>query len=127
MKRSRSASESLLAFLRTRTISGTEPARAVPIRASSETSPFFALGWPNFPAVKKETEDPLVGTVKVSALAKAPVVPARNTMAPPPGADLPESFRLTVGPGAPAGLVTRIRQGDGAQDTNRVLGFRLLL
>ena len=34
---------------------------------------------------------------------------------------------LTVGPGAPAGLVTRTRHGDGDHETYLAEGFELLL
>src|ERR1700716_2729203 len=126
-KRLRSAVESALAFFRTRTIAATEPTRAAPLRAWIVTSPLPALGFPNLPAAKNGTVVPLVGTGRVTLLENTTVVPLRNTTTPPPAADTAVIFRLTVGDGAPAGLVTRVRQGDGAQGTKRAVGLALLL
>ena len=70
------------------------------------TSPLLTLGCPNFPATKNGTDVPLIGTGSVTLLENAPVVPLRNTTAPPPAADTPVTFKLTVGAGAPIdGLV----------------------
>jgi hypothetical protein len=91
------------------------------------TSPLLTLGRPNLPATKKETETPVTGTGKVRLLVKDPVVFLRNTTAPPSASDLPVILTLTIDEVAPAGLVTRIRQGDGAHEMNRALGFVLLL
>ena len=77
------------------------------------------LGLPNFPAIKKGTEAPEIGTVSESVFEKRPVVPLRNTTAPPVGdAEVLESLTLTVGVVAPAGFVTRMRHGEGAHETN---------
>src|SRR5512136_3059744 len=88
-KRSRSPEVRLLAFLRTRTITGTEPTTALPAVAWMVTSPLLVLGRPNFPATKNETGVPFVGSGRVNELENAPVVPWRNTTAPAPAADLP--------------------------------------
>src|SRR5262249_23344693 len=127
MKRSRSPFVRLLAFLRMRTMTGTEPTSVVPTRASILTSPLSVLGCPNFPAVKNGTVVPLVGTVSVRVLANVPVVPLRNPTAPPFAADTPAILTLTVGVLVPAGLDTRIRHGDGDHVTNRASGAMLLL
>src|SRR6266481_280865 len=127
IKRSRSAGVKLLAFLRTRTMIGTEPTTVLPCDAWMVTSPLLTLGRPNLPATKNGTAAPLVGSARVSELANAPVVPLRNTTAPPPAADLPVTCTFTLGPAAPEALVTRIWQGDGNHDTNRDRGSALLL
>src|SRR5687768_6168914 len=103
-----------------RTISGTEPTRAVPTRASRVTSPLLTLGRPNLPATKIRAEAPLIGSGTVTLLENVPV-PERKTTAPPPATDLPVIRTLTVGEVAPDGSVTRIRQGEGAHDTKRLL------
>src|SRR5215203_1999612 len=126
-KRSRSPAVSRLAFLRTRTITGTEPTSVVPVRASIVTSPLLMLGRPNRPATKNDTEAPLIGTARVKLFPNAPVVPERKTTTPPVVVDLPVICTLTVGEVAPDGLVTRIRQGEGAHETNRAPGLTLLL
>jgi hypothetical protein len=46
---------------------------------------------------------------------------------PPPAAEVLVIRMLTVGPGAPAGLVTRTRHGDGDHETYLPVGFELLL
>ena len=103
-------------------------------RASIVTSFRARLGRPNLPATKNRTVVPASGTNKSSVSVKAPVVPLRNTTAPPLAADTDLSRTLTriggkgrggTGKGKPAGFVTRIRQGDGAQPTNPA--FALLL
>ena len=103
------------------------PTMVLPTRASILTSPSLVLGWPNLPAVKNETLVPFTGSVSVSVGANAPVVPLRNPTEPPFAADVLESLTDAFGPAAPAGLVTRIRHGDGAHETNCALGFVLLL
>jgi hypothetical protein len=87
----------------------------------------LTLGRPNLPATKNGTEAPLIGTVTVTLGENAPVVPVRNTTAPALAADTPVIVTLTVGEVAPDGLVTRIRHGDGAQETKRAPGNALLL
>ena len=110
-----------------RTITGSDPTSVVPMRASILTSPLATLGRPNRPAAKKGTEVPLTGTVTVRLLANAPVVARRNTSSPPLAADTLAMRTLTVGPVAPDGLVTRIRQGEGAQVRKRAFAAALLL
>jgi hypothetical protein len=110
-----------------RTITFTEPTKSVPNLASILTSALLLLGRPNFPATKKGTEVPLIGTVNVSVFANAPVVPLRKTTAPPEAAEVLERRIVTVGVIAPEGFVTRIRHGEGVHDTNCALGFMLLL
>src|SRR4029079_2341605 len=97
------------------------------VRASIVTSPLFTLGFPKRPATKNGTVLPFMGTVSVTLFENAPVVPLRKTTSPPPATDLPVICTLTVGVVAPAGLVTRMRQGDGAHDTKRAFGLGLLL
>ena len=99
----------------------------VPVRASILTSPLLTLGRPNRPATKNGTEAPLIGTGTVRLLENAPVAFLPNATSPPPAADRPVICTLTSGVVAPDGLVTRIRQGDGAHDTKRVMGLTLLL
>ena len=53
--------------------------------------------------------------------------PRKLTTRPTPAAEVPVIRMLTVGPGAPAGLVTRTRHGDGDHETYRAVGFELLL
>jgi hypothetical protein len=110
-----------------RTMTLAAPTMVLPTRASILTSPSLVLGWPNLPAVKNETLVPFTGSVSVSVGANAPVVPLRNPTEPPFAADVLESLTDAFGPAAPAGLVTRIRHGDGAHETNCALGFVLLL
>src|SRR5262245_2821684 len=110
-----------------RTIRATEPTSVLPARASIFTSPLLTLGFPNLPATKNDTEVPLVGTDRVRLLANDPVAPFLNTTVPPPAAEAPVSFTLTLGEVAPDGLVTRIRHGDGAHVTKRASGLALLL
>src|SRR5258705_13569211 len=93
----RSTAVSALAFFRIRTIAATEPTRAAPLRAWIVTSPLLTLGFPNLPAAKNGTVVPLVGTGRVTLLENGPVVPLRNTTTPPPAADTPVIFSLTVG------------------------------
>src|SRR6266576_256346 len=111
-KRSRSPGVSVLAFFRILTISLTPPTNVVPLRASILTSPLFTLA--RLPAAKNETDAPVIGTGSVRLLEKAPVVPRRNTTAPPPAADTLVICTFVVGEVAPDGSVTRIRHGDGA-------------
>jgi hypothetical protein len=110
-----------------RTITFTEPTRSVPSLASILTSALLLLGRPNFPATKNGTEVPLIGTVNVSVFENAPVVPLRNTTAPPVAAEVLERRIVTVGVIAPEGLVTRIRHDEGAHDRNRAWEFMVLL
>ena len=78
--------------------------------------------------MKNGTESPDVGTLSASVFEKRPVVPFRNTTAALlDAADVNESFIGTKGVSAPAGSVTRIRQGDGAHDTKRARALVLLL
>ena len=75
-RRSRSPVVSVFAFLRTRTITLTEPTTVLPRRASMVTSRSLRLGDPNRPAVKNGTEVPLVGTLfNMIEFANAPVEP----------------------------------------------------
>src|SRR5882672_2172111 len=124
-KRSRSAVDSVLAFLRIRTITGTEATSVPAARTSIATSPLLELGWPNFPAAKKGTVPPLVGTVTVMVAVKAPVVPTRKTTCPPPAAVFAVISKLTEDPLVPDGLVMRIRQGEGTHRRNRASGLVL--
>src|SRR5262245_41983463 len=126
-KRSRPTVVRVLAFLRMRTITGRDPTSVAPTRASILTSPLATLGRPNRPAAKKGTDVPLAGTDTVRLLANAPVAPRRNTSSPPLLADTLATRTLTVGPVAPDGLVTRIRQGEGAQVRKRASTAALLL
>src|SRR5688572_24056229 len=96
MKRSRSAFVSVLAFFRIRTIRSTEPINVAPDLASMVTSPRFVLGWPNFPATKKFTEAPPVGTGKTRLLEKGPAELELNRTAPPVAPDVLERRTLTV-------------------------------
>src|SRR5262245_19681080 len=107
-------------------MTGTEVTTMAPRLTSIEMSRSLALGCPNLPAVKKVTDVPLVGTLRVREFERAPVVPVRNTTAPPPAADLPEMVRLTEGPVVPEGSVIRTRHGDGAQDRYLALALELL-
>ena len=100
----------------------------VPARASILTSPLLTLGRPNLPATKNGTEVPLIGTGTCQTVGERSRCAAaehdRASHSPPM---LPVICTLTVGEVAPDGLVTRIRHGDGAHETNRALGFTLLL
>src|SRR5262249_55842603 len=136
--RSRSPVVSELAFLRMRTINFTVPTRVVEpsgnggsicslARASMLTSPGFVLACPNLPATKNFTLVPSLGTSKASVDENTPVVPLRNTRVPPPAAETLESPTLMVGVNTPAGLITRMRHGDGVQPTNRASALVLLL
>ncbi|PYS71517.1 MAG: hypothetical protein DMF69_10105 [Acidobacteria bacterium] len=126
--RSRSPAVKLFAFLRTRTIIFTEPTSVAPTRASILTSLSLVLGCPNFPATKKGTEIPVMGTDRDKVGENSPVVPLRNTTAPPLAPpETKESRTVTIGEVAPLGFVTRIRHGEGAQETNWARGFALLL
>src|SRR5262245_27288938 len=127
MKRSRSCVVRLTAFLGTRTITGVDPTTAPPLRASTVISPGLVLACPNFPATKKDTDAPPVGTLRSSVSEKVPVVPLRKCTAPPPGAATMESVTDTVGAVVPAGLLTRMRHGAGVQPTNRAAALALLL
>src|SRR6516164_6789981 len=126
-KRSRSPVVRSFASFRMRTMTGTEPTSVVPTRASILMSPSLTLACPNLPAAKNETDVPSTGTVSVTVLENAPVVPLLNTTEPPLAADTPAIFTLTVGVLAPEGLVTRIRHGDGDHVRNRASGAVLLL
>jgi len=86
----------------------------------------LVLGCPNLPATKKGTETPVIGTDRESVGEKSPVVPLRNTTAPVPPATN-DSLTVAIGEVAPLGFVTRIRHGEGAQETNRAREFALLL
>jgi hypothetical protein len=87
----------------------------------------LTLGRPNLPATKNWTEPPPAGTDSVRLVENDPVVPLRNTIAPPPAADLPVRTTLTEGVRMPDGLVTRIRHGEGAHATKRAPALVLLL
>ena len=126
-RRSRSPAVNRVASFRILTITVTEPIGVLPTTASSRTSPLFVLGRPNLPATRNGTETPVIGTDTVRLLENAPEVPLWNTTAPPPGAELPLIWTLTMLEGAPVGFVIRIRQGEGAQVTNRAAPFALLL
>jgi hypothetical protein len=65
--------------------------------------------------------------VSVTLLENAPVMPALNTTVPPLADETPEIFTLTVGVLTPAGLLTRIRHGDGDHERNRASAAVLLL
>src|SRR5215510_2972313 len=109
------------------TKAGGDAERGTLARASIVTSPTFVLGCPNLPARKNGTVTPFVGTCRERVDENAPVVPLRNTTAPPPLAETLERPTLTGVATIPDGLVTRIRQGDGAQPTNRASAPVLLL
>jgi hypothetical protein len=79
------------------------------------------------PAAKNGTDVPLTGTVSVTLLENAPVVPLLNATAPPLATEIPVILTLTVGVLAPEGLLTRIRHGDGDHEMNRASGVMLLL
>src|SRR5215510_4693052 len=110
-----------------RTITGTEPATLPLMAAWIETSPSLRLGFPNLPATKNEADLPSAVVVREIELTKEPLVPLRNTTAPPLAADFPLIVRVAPGTAAPAASVTRIWQGEGAQDKYRALGSALLL
>ena len=108
-------------------MAGTEPTSVLPARASIVTSPLLVLGRPNRPATRNGTEVPFTGTGTVIELAKAPVAPRRKTTAPALAAEALVIRTLTVEPVAPAGLVIRMRHGEGAQVRKRAAGLALLL
>src|SRR5258708_137324 len=110
-----------------RTITGTEPSSVASTRASIFTSPLLTLGCPNLPAAKNGTDVPSTGTVSVTLLENAPVVPVLNTTTPPLAADVAVIFMSTVGVLAPEGSVTRMRHGEGDQERNCASGAVLLL
>src|SRR5215510_9426051 len=106
----------------------TEPTNEFPRRASILTSPLLVLGLPKRPATKNGTDVPLLGTLRVNVLEKAPVVPFRKTTSPPFAADTLDSLIfMPCEEEAPEGLVIRIRHGEGTHDTNRARVLVLLL
>src|SRR5215471_15161931 len=92
-----------------------------------ETSPLFTLGVPNLPATKNGPPAPVAVVVRARELEKAPLVPLRKTITPPPAEDLPVICTVAPGTAAPEASVTRISHGDGAHDKKRALGSALLL
>jgi len=123
-KRLRSTAVSALAFFRIRTIAANRAHQGSPVARLDRHVAIVDAGFPEFAGGEKRNGRCRWSGPAGSRCWKRPRGAAPEHDDAAPAADTAVIFRLTVGDGAPAGLVSGFRQGDGAQRRSGRWGSR---